>query len=318
MKDEALADRIREDRIDILVDLAGHTANNRLLVFARKPAPVQATWLGYPNTSGLAAMDYFLSDAVETPPGAEKWFSEEVIRLPDDYACYLPPAYAPEVGPLPAQGRGHVTFGCFNNLAKVNGEVVALWARLLHRMGNSRLVLKTHSLGDTGVRERYHAMFEAHGVDRKRVDLLARSPHPELLAHYNKIDIALDPFPWSGGITTCEALWMGVPVVTLAGETFAGRHSASHLHNVGLGDWVVETPEEYLMIAERWSRDVAALAELRAGLRGRMARSALTDGERLTRSLETAYRKMWARYCDGEHGQTGSIEVGEEHGVGHA
>ncbi len=140
-------------------------------------------------------------------------------------------------------------------------------------------------------------MFEANGVKRERVDLLARSPHAELLAHFNEIDIALDPFPYTGGLTTCEALWMGVPVVTLAGETFAGRHSASHLHNVGLDDWVVETPEDYLAVAERWARDVPALAELRAGLRGRMAASPLCDGARFARNLEAAFRAMWRRWC---------------------
>ena len=298
MKDDVVAQLIRKDEIDILVDLTGHAQGNRLLVFARKPAPVQVKWAGCQfNTTGMDAMDYFLTDAVETPPGAEKWFSEEVIRLPDGYACYAPPAYAPEVGPLPAQGRGYATFGCFNKLAKVHGPLVAAWARLLNCLPRSRLILKTRSLGDPAVRERYHAMFEAHGVERGRVDLLARSSHPELLAYYNEIDIALDPFPYSGCLTTYEALWMGVPVVTLAGDTFAGRHSASHLHNVGLDDWVVETVEDYLAVSERWSRDVPALADLRAGLRGRMAASPLCDGARFARNLESAFRTMWRRWC---------------------
>lgn len=297
-KDDAVAQLVRDDRIDILVDLSGHAARNRLLVFARKPAPVQVKWVeGEFDTTGMDAMDYFLSDAHQTPPGGEQWFTEEVIRLPDGYVCYAPPPYAPEVAPLPAHGRGHTTFGSFNNLVKINGEVVALWARLLHRLPTARLVLKTRSLGDPGVRERYRAMFEAQGVESERVDLLAPSPHPELLAHYNEIDIALDPFPFSGMTTTCESLWMGVPVVTLPGETFAGRHSASHLHNVGLGDWAVATAEEYLAVAERWSRDGAALAELRAGLRARMAASPLCDGPRFARNLEAAFRAMWRRWC---------------------
>ena len=298
--DGGVARLIRDDEIDILVDLIGHVWGNRLLVFARKPAPVQVKWVGGQiNTTGLDAMDYFLSDPVETPAGAEKWFSEEVVRLPDGYVCYAPPAYAPEVGPLPALRRGYVTFGCFNKPAKINDGVVAVWARLLHRLPTARLVLKTRLLGDLAVRERIHAMFEAHGIERERVDLLAESPHAELLAHYNEIDVALDPFPYSGGLTTCEALWMGVPVVTLPGEAFAGRHSASHLHNVGLGDWVVETPEHYVAVAERWARDCAALSELRAGLRGRMAASPLCDGPRFARNLEAAFRAMWRRWCDG-------------------
>ncbi len=299
MKDDAVAQLVRDDGIDILVDLSGHAAPNRLLVIARKPAPVQVKWVeGEFNTTGMDAMDYFLSDAVETPPGAEKWFTEEVIRLPDGYVCYAPPAYAPNVAPLPAQRRGYTTFGCFNKLSKVNGEVVALWARLLGRLPGARLVLKTRALGDSGVRERYHAMFEEHGVETERVDLLAGSPRAELLAHYNEIDIALDPFPYSGMTTTCEALWMGVPVVTLPGERFSGRHSATHLHNVGLGDWVIETPEEYLAVAERWSLDVAALADLRSGLRARMAASPLCDGARFARNLEAAFRAMWVRWCE--------------------
>ncbi|MCH7889301.1 MAG: tetratricopeptide repeat protein [Proteobacteria bacterium] len=319
MADDVLAQTIRADGIDILVDLDWHTSGNRLRVFAMKPAPVQVKGVGGNfGTTGMDAIDYYLSDAVATPEGAERWFSEEVVRLPDGFGCYAPPADAPDVGPLPALSRGYVTFGCFNNLAKVNGEVIASWARLLHRLPVSRLVLKTDSLGDPAVRERYHSMFEAQGVDRKRGDLLARSPHAELLAHYNNIDIALDPFPYSGGLTTCEALWMAVPVVTLAGKTFTGRTSASHLHNVGLGDWVVKTPEDYLAVAERWGRDVQGLAELRGGLRGRMAASPLCDGARYARNLETAFRRMWTRYCNGEHEKNGSMALGGENGVGHA
>jgi predicted O-linked N-acetylglucosamine transferase (SPINDLY family) len=300
MTDEAVANLVRDDGIDILVDLAGHADGNRLLVFARKPAPVQVKWVGGQfNTTGMDAMDYFLSDAIETPEGAEKWFTEEVVRLPDGYVCYATPEYAPEVGPLPALTKGYVTFGCFNNLAKVNDGVIALWARLLHRLPGARLILKTRTLGDPEVRDRYTAMFEGHGIERARVDLLPASPHAELMAKYNEIDIALDPFPYSGGLTTCEAMWMGVPVVALAGETFAGRHAASHLHNAGLSDWVVEGPEDYVTVAERWSRDLAALAELRAGLRQRMAASPLCDGPRFARNLEAAFRAMWRRWCEG-------------------
>jgi predicted O-linked N-acetylglucosamine transferase (SPINDLY family) len=299
MTDDAVTRLIRDDRIDILVDLSGHSDGNRLLVVARKPAPVQVKWVGGQfNTSGLDAIDYFLSDTVETPPGAEKWYTEEVVRLPDGYVCYAPPEYAPEVGPLPALRNGHVTFGCFNKLSKVNDGVIALWSRLLHRLPGSRLVLKTRSLGDAEVRRRYHALFEGRGIERARVDLLPASPHAELMAKYNEIDIALDPFPYSGGLTTCEALWMGVPVVALAGETFAGRHAASHLHNAGLSDWVVEGPEDYVTVAERWSHDLAALTELRAGLRERVAKSPLCDGPRFARNLEAGFRAMWRRWCE--------------------
>jgi predicted O-linked N-acetylglucosamine transferase (SPINDLY family) len=299
LEDRSVSQLIRDDGVDIIVDLSGHASGGRLLALARKPAPVQVKWVGGQfNTSGMDSMDYFLSDVVETPPGAEKWFTEEVVRLPDGYVCYEAPGYAPEVGPLPALKRGYVTFGCFNNLAKINEKVVALWARLLPRLPEARLVLRTLSLSDPSVRKRYHAMFAAYGVGRERVDLLGPSPHADLLACYNEIDIALDPFPYSGGLTTCEALWMGVPVVALAGETFAGRHAASHLHNVGLADWVVESAEDYLAVAERWGRDTAALADLRAGLRHQMAASPLCDGARFARNLETAFRRMWRRWCE--------------------
>ena len=299
MSDEGVAALIRDDAIDILVDLSGHSQGNRLLVFARKPAPVQVKWVGGQfNTTGIDAMDYFISDSVETPSGDDAWYTEEVVRLPDGYVCYEPPDYAPMVSPLPALGCPYVTFGCFNNLTKVNRDVIALWSQLLDRVTGSRLILKSKQFNDASVQAHYREMFGEHGISPDRLDCLGHSPHPELLAKYNDIDIALDPFPYSGGLTTCEALWMGVPVVTMPGETFAARHAASHLSNVGLTDWIVETPERYVELVERWCRDLTGLAALRVGLRPRVKSSPLCDAPRFTRNLEAAYRRMWRTWCE--------------------
>ena len=196
-RDEHVAASIRDDCIDILVDMSGHGAGSRLLVFARKPAPVQVKWVGCQvNTTGMDAMDYFISDSVESPSEDEQWYTEEIVRLPDGYACYEPPNYAPAVSQLPAVSRSHITFGCFNNTTKINRGVIALWSRLLDRVAGSRLVLKATQFNDAAVRAHYQAMFAEHGIAPSRLDLLGHSPHAELLAHYNDIDIAwnLSPF----------------------------------------------------------------------------------------------------------------------------
>jgi predicted O-linked N-acetylglucosamine transferase (SPINDLY family) len=296
MDDAALAELIRADGIDILIDLAGHTAKNRLPVFVRKPAPVQASWAGYAGTTGLAAMDYLISDWQETPAGTDQWYCETIIRLPDDYVCYAPPAYAPPVGPLPALQGGGVTFGCFNNLAKLGEEVVGLWSRLLRGLPDSRLLLVTRQLAEPDTVARYRQLFARHGVAR-RVEFSPALPHAELLASYGRLDIALDPFPYGGGLTTLESLWMGVPVVTLAGQSFAGRHSLSHLTVAGLPELVADSEDDYLAIATGLASDLPRLAELRRGLRQRVAASPLVDGARFTANLETAYKQMWHRWC---------------------
>ena len=292
MGDDALADRIRRDRVHILLDLSGHTRGNRLMVFARRPAPIQVLAGGFFDTTGMDAMDYVISDGVETPVGAERWFSEQVVSMPDGYISYDPPDYAPEVARLPAAANGRITFGCFNNLAKINDHVVDLWCRVLHRVEGSRLVLKTKQLDDASVRERFAGLFAERGIAADRLDLQGFAPHAELLGAYNTVDIALDPFPYSGGLTTCEALWMGVPVLTLPGPTFAGRHSASHLTNVGLTDWIVDSPDAYVEKAETWAQDLDGLAALCASLRERTRSSPLCDGARYARNLETALRRM--------------------------
>jgi protein O-GlcNAc transferase len=298
MSDELFTKQIRADRIDILVDLAGHTGENRLLVFARKPAPIQVSGGGNNDTTGLDAMDYLLSDRFHTPTGSERYFSETLSRLPNDYVCYAPPDYAPAVALPPCQRRGYVTFGCFNNIAKINSEVIALWAQILAALPGARLKLQTRELSDAGTRERYHSLFAAAGIEPQRVDLAGRVSHERLLATYADIDIALDPFPYSGGLTTCEALWMGVPVITLTGKTFAGRHSTSHLSNVGLPELITTTPEQYVATTLALAQDPQRLTTLRQNLRERMAASPLCDAKGYTRDLEAAYRGMWVKYCE--------------------
>lgn len=294
--DEALAELIRNDQVDILFDLAGHTRGNRMLLFARKPAPIQVTWLGYVGTTGLAAMDYLLADRFHVPPGVERVYREQVLRLPDGYACYDPPADAPPVGPLPARAAGHITFGSFNNPAKITPPVIAVWAEILRRVAGARLVLKYKWFDDPATQRRYRDWFAEHGVTPERIDLLGWSPHAELLAHYNRIDIALDPFPYSGGLTTCEALWMGVPVVTCPGETFASRHSLSHLSNVGLTETVVAELPAYVERAVELAGDLERLVSWRADLRERVRCSPLCDGVRFADNLMGLLRDAWRRW----------------------
>ncbi|MGO9110814.1 MAG: tetratricopeptide repeat protein [Thermoguttaceae bacterium] len=291
--DQRLADQIRTDRIDILFDLAGHTAHNRLLVFARKPAPIQVTWAGYVGTTGLTAMDYLLADRYEVPPGTERYYQERVLRMPDGYVCYDPPSYAPAVMPLSALECGQVTFGSFNNPAKITSQAIEVWARILRRLPEARLVLKFKGWNNNGLARRFGEMFANQGIDPRRLELLGPSPHDKFLAEYNRIDLALDTFPYSGGLTTCEALWMGVPVITCPGETFASRHSLSHLSNVGLTETVAQDFDGYVELAVSLAGDLPRLAALRAGLRERMAASPLCDGKRFAVNFASVLHDVW-------------------------
>jgi predicted O-linked N-acetylglucosamine transferase (SPINDLY family) len=300
LSNERLTQQILEDRIDLLFDLAGHTGSNRLLVFASKPAPVQITWIGYEGTTGLHSIDYILADSYTIPAGEEVWYREQVLRMPDGYVCYDPPRIAPEVGPLPAAKNGYLRFGSFNNLAKITSQVVEIWAQVLHGVPNSRLVLKYRGLDDVSVCQRYLGLFMAFGIDTSRVELTPRSPYVEYLAAYGDVDIALDPFPFGGGITTCEALWMGVPVITCPRETFASRHSLSHLSSVGLTETIARTLEEYVELAVSLAGDLPRLASLRAGLRQRMAASPLCDGQRFAANLMHVLRDAWQEWCHKE------------------
>ena len=297
--DGQVAELIRKDGIDILVDLAGHTAGNRLLVFARKPAPVQVTYLGYPDTTGMKAMDYRLTDGYADPPGtSEHLHSEELMRLPGSAWCYRPSGEAPPVGSAPVLSGGGVTFGCFNPRPKMTEEVLALWARLLMAVPGSRLLLKNLGFRDSSVRERVMGMLMKGGVGEERVEFMGRVPSvTEHLVTYGRVDIALDTYPYHGTTTTCEALWMGVPVIALAGRTHASRVGVSLLTNAGLPELIAGSAEQYVEIAVKLAADIPRLVELRASLRERMASSALMDAPRFARNVEQAYRQMWRAWC---------------------
>jgi predicted O-linked N-acetylglucosamine transferase (SPINDLY family) len=302
LKDEALVELIRRDEVDILVDLNGHFAGTRLLAFARKPAPVQVTWLGYPNTTGLTTIDYRLVDPVTDPPGeADAYHSEALVRLSTGFLCYTPVPEAPEPAPAPCLEKGYVTFGSFNNMAKVTPEVIALWAAILQRVPTARLVLKSRQLDDAGTRRRFAALLHAHGIAEERFDLLPWSLRPDdHMGAYHGLDIALDPFPYNGTTTTCEALWMGVPVLSLMGDRHAGRVGASLLTTLGLSDWIATDPADYVDRAARLAADPAGLAELHRTLRARLVDSPLFNAAAFARMVEAAYRAMWQRWCAGQ------------------
>jgi protein O-GlcNAc transferase len=296
LDDAALAKQVREDGIDILVDLSGFSANNRLTAFALKPAPVQATWLGYLNTTGLDAMDCRMTDRYAAPEGVlDACHSERLIRLPDSQWCFQPAEESPAVAPPPSVKSGQVTFAVFSNPAKIGAEVIELWSRLLARVSESRLLVIANGLAS--VPEDFVARFVRHGIAAERLRVLGTRPFREYLAMHGQVDLMLDTFPFTGGTTTCHALWMGVPVVSLVGDTATSRGGASLLHAVGLGELVAQTPEQYVDIACALAQDAARLATLRAGLRERMRASALMDAPRFTRNLEAAYRDMWRSWC---------------------
>jgi protein O-GlcNAc transferase len=297
LDDEQAASLIERDAIDILVDLSGHTRGNRLLVFARKPAPLQLTFLGYPNTTGMRAMDYRLTDAYADPPGAsERRYRERLLRLPHGLWCYRPPADAvPEAGPPAAPRKGHVSFGSMNNVAKLNPQLIGLWAELLRQVSGARLLLATIPPGKA--RERVRGIFAAQGVDLRRIEFFDRLSKIEFQALHREVDIALDAYPCNGGATTCETLWLGVPVVSLAGEVFQSRAGLSLLSAVGLPELVAGSPAEYLAIVRELAQDPARLQQLRAGLRESMRGSPLCDAPAYTRALEDAYRGIWCDWC---------------------
>jgi predicted O-linked N-acetylglucosamine transferase (SPINDLY family) len=294
LSDAAMADMIREDRIDVLVDLAGHTAGSRLLVFARKPAPVQVAYLlGHGYTTGLSAMDAFLADAFLTPQDADALFSERVMRLPRIPLVYSPPDAMPPVGPLPAMENAFVTFGYFGRPERLNDDVIVTWSSILHNLAGSRLVLNTKAFREAAFCDLIAARFAARGIARAQLDLICTEPQTRTWAAYGKIDIALDPFPHNAGTTTIEALWQGVPIVSLAGRPSVGRFGSMILHAVGLDDWVSNDTEGYVARCIDAAADLPALAHLRAGLRARFAASPLRDAADLARLVETAYRSLW-------------------------
>ncbi|MBS0638703.1 MAG: tetratricopeptide repeat protein [Proteobacteria bacterium] len=300
LDDAALTAAARQRDIDILIDLGGYGDGGRMAACANRLAPVQIKWVGMQNHStGLPEMDWFLTDRWETPPGFEPFYTERLLRLPDGYVCYSPPTHAPDVTPLPALSNGFITFGCFNNLAKITSQVIETWSTILHRVPRSRLLLKSHPLADAETAAQVLAAFARHGVERDRVELRGSSGHRAFLQQLSELDINLDPFPYTGGLTTCEALWMGVPTQTLSGTLFSARHSTSHLSNVGLSDWVAPTLDDYVESAVTRAQDLASLAQLRSGLRTRVRVSPLCDALRFGTALGTALRHAWQDWCAG-------------------
>ena len=293
--DEELAKIIREDQIDILVDLSLHMAHNRLRVFARKPAPVQVTYLGYCASTGLEAMDYRLSDPYLDPPDSDlSLYSEKTIRLPETYWCYGCAGPTPEPFPPPSAAAGYITFGCLNNFAKSSWVALDLWAQVLQAVPKSRMII--HSYPGSHLDE-VRKRFSASGVDPDRLEFVAKLPWPQYVALYGRIDIVLDPLPWGGGITTCDALWMGVPVVSLIGQTAVGRGGKSILSNIGLGELAARRPRQYVQTAIALAESPSRLAELRGTLRHRMLTSPLMNARKFARNVENAYREMWRQWC---------------------
>lgn len=301
LSDERLAEHVREDRIDVLVDLTVHAGKHRLLTFARKPAPIQLTYLGYPNTTGLSAIDYRLTDVHLDPPDlTESHHAEKLLRLPDTYFCYRPPAGAPKVSPLPYLKTGRITFGSFNRLIKVTDPTIALWSQVLHAVPRSRLTVKAQGMSDEPTKQHLASRFAAHGITPDRLDMQGWSDVASYLSLMSQVDIALDPFPFAGGTTTCHLLWMGVPVVTLAGPSPVHRIGVSLLTNVQLPDLIAQSEDDYLRIATTLAKDTPRLSKLRATLRDRVRTSPLLDAARFARNVESAYRAAWARYCAGQ------------------
>jgi len=292
LADAAAAARIHDHAPQVLIDLSGHTALNRLPIFAWRPAPVQVSWLGYVSTTGLSEVDYLLADPLTVPPGAEGPFVERIWRLPETRFCFTPPPECPPVAPLPASGSGFLTFGCYNRLCKIQEPVLALWARVLRALPDSRLRIMTRELSDPGARTLLQRRLTAAGLDARRVVLDAPRPRADYLAAYGLIDVVLDTFPFSGGTTTAEALWMGVPVLALEGQRLVERQAGALLRAAGLAQWVAADADDFVAKAVRLGEDLPALAALRGGLREQARASAVCDAKRFAASFAAAMHDM--------------------------
>ncbi|MEX0594067.1 MAG: tetratricopeptide repeat protein [Balneolaceae bacterium] len=312
--EEQIANMIESDEIDILIELSGHAADNRLLTVARKPAPVIIKWVGgLFNTTGMESMDFLISDHYETPVGMDDYYTEKLIRMPDDYIVFQPPEYAPDVTSLPYEENGYITFGCLNNPVKVNDRLLGEWSRILSRVEGSRLLLKGVGYDSAEWGKRIETIMEKKGISTDRILLEGPAKHKEFLETYNRIDIALDTWPYSGGLTTCEAMWMGVPVVTCPGPTFAGRHSATHVINAGFPEWVCSHWDGYVDRSTQLASDPGVLSKLRNRLREQVANSPLCDGERFGKNLSIALHEAWRQWAsnqaDGRHSWARPIDV---------
>lgn len=307
LSDRTAYDIIVADQIDILIDLSGHTLYSRLPLFAWRPAPVQVTWLGYFATTGVAAIDYLIADPWTLPEAQEAYFTEKIFRLPETRLCFTPPDDAVACAMPPAVKNGYITFGCFNTLTKMTDAVVALWSEILRAQPDSKLMLMSHQLQEARVIDGTTERFRKHGIDRERLIIRGFAPRAEYLATYNEIDIALDPFPYCGGTTTVEALWMGVPVLTLAGEQFLARQGVGLLMNAGLADWVAKDPADYCALATAHAGDIDRLSRIRQQLRNQILASPIFDATRFAGHFETALRSIWRQHCTAATGAAANV-----------
>lgn len=310
LNEAKLTQKIVKDEIDILFDLSGHMNGSRLKTIARKPAPIIVKWVGgLINTTGLSTMDYLLSDNIETPTGVDEWYTEKLIRMPHDYVCYEAPAYSHDVYSPPVTHNGYITLGCFNNPQKINPIVLEQWANIMHQLPNSRLFLKSFQFNSSILVNNVTNTMAELGIAAERLMIEGPSGHSELLKAYNKVDIALDPWPYSGGLTTCEAMFMGVPVVTYPGPTFAGRHSATHLTNAGLGQLVANSWEEYAELVLNLASDIDNLNDIRKHLRNALLESPVCDAPSFARHFSNAMRAIWQRHCEGKSPEALTIDT---------
>jgi predicted O-linked N-acetylglucosamine transferase (SPINDLY family) len=301
LSDQELGDLIRADRIDVLADLSGHSGSIRLLTLAGKPAPVSFSWIGYFATTGLTAIDYVLANKWVVPPGEENQWTERIWRLPDTYLCFSEPPDAPQPGAPPGLGKGHVTFGSFNNSNKLSDRTLAAWSTILRRVPGARLVLRSSGQYHEGLVENLERRLTLAGIDAGRVRIDRKiTDYAAHLRSYDEIDIALDPFPYNGGTTTVEALYMGVPVLVRAGDRYVAHMGESILHNAGLADWIAPDEAAYAGLGAYFAADLGGLATLRSSLRNRMLASPLFDAPRFARNLEAAIRGMWRLWCAAE------------------
>ena len=297
LTDPEVVQLIEQDRIDVLVNLAGHTGDNRLAVMAHKPAPLQVSFMGYPDTTGMAQVDYRFTDRWADLVDAQGFHTEQLMWLQSGFICYRPPGFAPAVGPLPALDKGFVTFGSFNNNGKINAHVLDLWAQVLRAVPRSRVLLKFEGGDDGPVQQHYMDELSRRGISPDRITIVGRRPVLEHWDLYNQVDIALDTFPYHGTTTTCEALWMGVPSVTLVGKHHASRVGLSLLARTGLETFAAATPAEYVAKAAAYAGELDNLAVIRRSLRHMMQASPLCDAKAHARDVEAAYRMMWRTWC---------------------
>jgi len=296
ISDVDAADHIYNDGIHILIDLSGHTAQNRLPIFAWKPAPVQISWLGYFASTGVAEIDYILGDPYVTPTEEANHFNEKIWQLPESYICFTEPEVDIDVVSLPALDKKRITFGCFNKIARITDPVVRVWSEILHAVPTAVLFLKDKYFDVKSVRDSFYDRFKVNGIQKDRLILEGKSPRSKYLAAYNRVDIALSPFPYGGGTTSAEGLWMGVPVITMQGNHFLSHLGESIAHNTGLSDWIAVDEEDYVAKAIALSTDLEGLEKLRLGLRAQVLSRPLFDAERFANHFKNALRGMWKRF----------------------